>query len=90
MGYRNKNTGYVSDILASRSVIKRANYAIIPPDGLVNNAIPGFLNCELSILATPKLGATFVDYIVTLLSDGQNKTGFGAPGVETFFLLFRR
>ncbi|MBC2021307.1 (S)-ureidoglycine aminohydrolase [Listeria booriae] len=85
MGYRNKNTGYVNDILASRSVIKRANYAIIPPDGLVSNSIPGFENCELSILATPKLGATFVDYIITLLDGGQNKAGFGGEGIETFF-----
>lgn len=84
MGYRNKNTGYNDDLLASRSIIRRGNFALIPPDGLVNNTIPGFENCELSILSSPKLGASFVDYLVTLLPNGKNTRGFGEPGVETF------
>lgn len=35
MGYRNNNTGYVTSLLATRSIIKKDNYAIITPDGLV-------------------------------------------------------
>lgn len=84
MGYLNNNTGYISDLLASRSIIKRSNYALITPDGLVKNIIPGFENCDVTILSTPKLGATFVDYLVTLHQDGGNQSGFGGNGVETF------
>ncbi|CZR01855.1 Hypothetical protein Tpal_2687 [Trichococcus palustris] len=84
MGYKNNNTGYRDGLLGSRSVIKRHNYALLPHDGLVKNVVPGFENCELTILASPKLGATFVDYIITMLKDGKNERGFGGEGVETF------
>lgn len=84
MGYLNNNIGYTKDLLMSRAIIKRDNYAIIPPDGLVRNVIPGFDNCDITILATPKLGATFVDYLVTMLDGGKNTQGFGDEGIETF------
>ncbi len=83
MGYINNQIGYPKDILASRSIIKRDNYAVIPPDGLVRNIIPGFENCDVTILATPKLGATFVDYLVTLHDGGRNQQGFGGENIET-------
>src|SRR5699024_10536482 len=73
------------DILTSRAIIKHGLYALIPPEGLVNNVIPGFENCHISILASPKLGASFVDYLVTLYEGGKNKQGFGGDdSVETF------
>jgi (S)-ureidoglycine aminohydrolase len=84
MGYFNNNLGYGKDLLASRAIIKRGNYALIPPDGLVCNVIPGFENCNITVLATPKLGASFVDYLVTLLDGGKNAQGFGGDGIETF------
>ncbi len=84
MGYLNNNTGYPQDLLMSRAIVKRGNYALITPDGLVKNIIPGFENCDVTILSTPKLGATFVDYLVTLHPGGGNAQGFGAPGIETF------
>ncbi|MTD27044.1 (S)-ureidoglycine aminohydrolase [Erwinia sorbitola] len=84
MGYLNNQTGYPQDILASRSIIKRDNYALIPTDGLVRNIIPGFENCDVTILSTPKLGATFVDYVVTLHDGGGNREGFGGEEIETF------
>ena len=77
MGYFTNQIGYPADILSSRSIIKRDNYALIPPEGLVRNIIPGFDNCDITILSTPKLGASFVDYLVTLHHDGGNKQGFG-------------
>ena len=84
MGYINNNTGYPKDLLASRAVIKRQNFALIPPDGLVKNIIPGFENCDITILATPKLGASFVDYLVTMYQGGHNLQGFGDDGIEVF------
>ncbi len=76
--------GYPKDLLASRSIIKHGSYALIAPEGLVNNVIPGFENCRISILASPKLGASFVDYIITMEKGGKNTEGFGAEGIETF------
>ena len=84
MGYLNGVTGYRDDILKNRSVIKKGNYALIEPDGLVKNTIPGFEDCAVTILASPKLGASFVDYLVTLEAQGRNKKGFGEEGVEVF------
>ncbi|MDR3053130.1 MAG: (S)-ureidoglycine aminohydrolase [Coriobacteriales bacterium] len=84
MGFRNNATGYPADILQSRSIIVKDNYALITPDGLVRNRIPGFTNCEVTILSSPKLGASFVDYLVTMLPGAKNTAGFGGDGVETF------
>lgn len=88
MSYLNGVTGYRKDILNTRSIIKKDNYAVIEPDGLVKNAIPGFDNCEITIMASPKLGASFVDYLVAAEPGGGNKQGFGAAGEEIFFYIF--
>ena len=85
MGYLNNNTGYINDLLATRAVIKKNNFAILPPDGLVKNVLPGFENCDLTILSSPQIGATFVDYLVTLYDGGNNRSGFGGEEIETFF-----
>lgn len=87
MSYLNNVTGYRNDLLTNRSVIKKGNYALIEPDGLVRNVLPGFDNCDITILGSPKLGASFVDYLVTILADGKNKQGFGDDGAETLFYL---
>ncbi|MFZ8100308.1 (S)-ureidoglycine aminohydrolase [Staphylococcus arlettae] len=84
MGYLNHNQGYREGLLETRSVIKKDNYAVITPDGLVNNVVPGFEDCDVTILGTPRLGARFVDYIVTLKNQGGNTQGFGGDGVQTF------
>uniref|UniRef100_UPI00403F65F3 (S)-ureidoglycine aminohydrolase n=1 Tax=Candidatus Enterococcus willemsii TaxID=1857215 RepID=UPI00403F65F3 len=83
MGYKNNNTGYLDGLLQSRAVIKKNNFAILPHDGLVNNVIPGFENCDCSILGSKQIGANFVDYIITMKKDGENSRGFGGEGVET-------
>ncbi|GAB1613997.1 MULTISPECIES: (S)-ureidoglycine aminohydrolase [Mammaliicoccus] len=84
MGYLNHNQGYREGLLETRSVIKKDNYAVITPDGLVNNVVPGFEDCDITILGSPRLGARFVDYLVTLKNQGGNKEGFGGNGVQTF------
>lgn len=76
--------GYPEDLLATRAVIKHGSYAIIPPEGLVNNVIPGFVNCKVSILASPKMGASFVHYLVKMAKGGRNTQGFGGSTIETF------
>lgn len=76
--------GYPNDLLTSRSIINHGSFAIIAPEGLVNNVVPGFENCRISILASPKLGASFVDYIITMNKGGRTTKGFGGNGIETF------
>jgi (S)-ureidoglycine aminohydrolase len=85
MGYLNQAVGYRQSLLHTRSVIKPGKYALLELDGLVKNQIPGFENCDVTILASPKLGASFVDYLVTVYPDGKNHTDFGADGVEAVF-----
>lgn len=89
MGFRNNNTGYAKASLSSRSIVKKGNFALLVPDGLVKNIIPGFEHCDVTILSSPKLGATFVDYLVTAEEGGCNLAGFGGDGVETFLYLLR-
>lgn len=76
--------GYPNDLLTSRSIINHGSFALIAPEGLVNNVVPGFENCRISILASPKLGASFVDYIITMNKGGRTTKGFGGNGIETF------
>ncbi|QWT17966.1 (S)-ureidoglycine aminohydrolase [Collinsella sp. zg1085] len=87
MGYRNSNTGYRDDILANRSIVRR-NWALIEPDGCVKNVIPGFENCDITILGSPKLGATFADYLITVHEGGNNTQGWGRSGEELFLYIF--
>lgn len=88
MSYLNGVTGYRKELLQTRSIIKKDNYAVIEPDGIVKNTIPGFKGCEITILASPKLGASFVDYLVAAEPGGGNKKGFGCAGEEIFFYVF--
>ncbi|CAI8882774.1 (S)-ureidoglycine aminohydrolase [Bacillus sp. IT-13CA1] len=84
MSYLNHNQGYREGLLETRSVIKKDNYAVITPDGLVNNVVPGFEDCDVTILGSPRLGARFVDYLVTVKNKGGNKTGFAGDGIQSF------
>lgn len=82
MSYLNNVTGYREGLLANRSVFKKGMYAIIEPDGLVKNTVPGFEGCDVTILSSPKIGASFVDYLVTIHDGGGHREGFGVPGIE--------
>ena len=78
--------GYPKDVLSTRAVVKHGCYAVIPPEGLVNNQIPGLEGCRVSIVASPKMGASFVEYLVEAAPGGGTVFPFGQQeGVETFF-----
>lgn len=83
MSYLNDQVGYREELLATRSIVKKDNYVILEPDGLVKNAIPGYENCDVTILGSPAMGATFADYLVTVKEGGKND-GIGGEGLETF------
>ena len=77
--------GYPQGLLSSRAIIEPGKFALIPPEGLVNNVIPGFSGCYTSIVASPKYGASFVQYLVTMEHGGKNDLLFGGDGrIETF------
>ena len=83
MSYLNDQVGYREELLTTRSVIKKENYVLLEPDGLVKNSIPGYENCDVTILGSPAMGAAFADYLVTVKENGKN-TGIGGEGLETF------
>ncbi len=78
--------GYPTDLLATRAVVKPGLWAVIPKEGLVNNVIPGIVGCKVSIVASPKMGASFVQYIIEASKGGRTSEDFAKEGnIETFF-----
>ena len=77
--------GYPTDLLSSRAVVKPGLWAVIPKDGLVNNVIPYIQDCRISIVASPKMGASFVQYVVTAGTEACTTRPFaGEDGIEGF------
>ncbi len=77
--------GYPNDLLSTRAVVKPGLWAVIPKDGLVNNIIPGIEKCRISIVASPKMGASFVQYVVHAENGGgTTKTWACEKGIESF------
>ncbi len=77
--------GYPKEMLTTRSVVKRGLYAVIPPEGLVKNVVPGLEGCDVSIIASPKLGAGFAQYILTVSDKLTHDAKIaGKAGVELF------
>lgn len=77
--------GYPSDILSSRAVVKPGLFAVIPENGLVNNVIPVLKGCRTSILASPKMGAGFVEYVIEVEPSGGTVSPMASEkGVECF------
>ncbi len=74
---------YPEGLLKTRAVIRPGEYAVIPPEGRVRNVIPGIEGCTMSIIASPKLGASFVQYVGTALPGGGTVTPF-AQGSSGF------
>lgn len=75
------------DLLSTRSIISAGKFALLSPEGLVNNVIPGFHGARISIVASPKYGASFVEYLLELQPGGGNAAGFGGEGIECFVYL---
>lgn len=76
---------YPNGLLSTRSVIKHGVSAIVPPEGRVINVMPNIENCPLTILCSPKLGASFVMYVGTANPGGGTLRPFAAdPDIESF------
>ena len=78
--------GYPADLLSTRTVIKPGLFAVIPKDGLVNNVLPFLTGCRTSILASPKMGASFVQYVSYVEPNGGTNAPFANAEKEESFL----
>lgn len=83
MSYLNNQIGYRESLLSTRSIIKKENYCLLEPDGLVKNKVPGYRLCDVTILGSPAMGASFADYLVTVHAGGSHDS-LGGEGIETF------
>lgn len=82
----NMNLEHPSKPLSCRAVVKPGLYAVIPKEGLVNNVVPPIENCTVSMIASPKMGASFVEYVLTMEPEGGAAVPYGTqPGMECFF-----
>ncbi|WP_319547786.1 (S)-ureidoglycine aminohydrolase [Desulfogranum marinum] len=80
--------GYPEGLLKTRAVIKPGQYAVIPPQGRVKNVIPNIEGCDMSIIASPKMGASFVQYIGTAHPGGGTVKPFADDNnIESFIFL---
>lgn len=80
--------GYPSDLLGTRAIVKPGLWAVIPDTGLVNNVIPGIENCKCSIIASPKMGAGFVQIVIDAGKGARTVKTYGdEPNVETFIYI---
>ncbi|BCS88160.1 (S)-ureidoglycine aminohydrolase [Pseudodesulfovibrio sediminis] len=79
---------YPEGFLKNRSSYEPGKYAIITTEGRVINLIPGITGCALSILASPKLGANFVQLEGTVSTEGKTTMPYGqAENIETFLFV---
>ena len=79
---------YPKGFLESRAVVKPGLYTVIPPEGRVINSIPGFEGCKLTIIASPKHGASFVQYVGTVEPGGRTTRPFvDEDGIESFLFV---
>lgn len=73
------------DLLSTRAVVKPGLWSIIPYSSLVNNSVPYIDNCKVSIVASPKIGASFAEYIIEAQPGGCTTKSFARENdVESF------
>ncbi|XXJ18567.1 (S)-ureidoglycine aminohydrolase [Desulfovibrio caledoniensis] len=78
---------YPEGFLKNRSEYVPGKYAVITTEGRVINVVPGIEDCALSIVASPKLGANFVQMVGAVSTEGRTTMPYGqAENIET--LLF--
>ena len=77
---------YPQDLLQARAVVKPGMYTIIPPQGRVFNVIPGITGCRMTILCTPKVGASFVQIIGTADPNGGTTIPYAKEETSESFL----
>lgn len=76
--------GYPKDLLSTRAIIEHGKYAVIPPEGRVNNSIPNFKDSFISVIASPEMGAGFVQYKMDVEPGGGTVEPLDEEDIEVF------
>lgn len=79
---------YPDGPLKTRAVVKPGIYTLIPPEGRVFNVIPGISGCQTTILCSPKIGASFIQYVGTAQPGGGTDVPFASAKHEEGFVYF--
>lgn len=69
----------------SRAVVT-PNYALLPPEGVLASALPGFQDTVVRILTAPPMGARFAQMLLEI-APGGGTTAPRDDGLEHFFYL---
>jgi len=77
--------GYSASIGFNRAVVER-NYAVIPPQGILESYLPAYQNTIVRFQTAPVMGARFAQAILEIAIDGGAKQAARA-GIEQFFLV---
>jgi (S)-ureidoglycine aminohydrolase len=73
----------VTSLVHARTRV-RPRYALLPLEGFPYSRLPTWPDAQVRVLASPVLGAGFVQYLIDLPAGSRG--GFAVdPGVETFF-----
>ena len=63
----------------------RQRYALFPLEGFPTSRLPSWPDAEVRVLASPALGAQFVQYLIDLPDNGSAGEFAASDGIETFF-----
>jgi (S)-ureidoglycine aminohydrolase len=63
-----------------------SNYALMPIEGFPVSRLPGWPEASVKVLASPALGAEFVEYLIELPA-GKIGSFAADPNIETFFFI---
>ena len=77
----------IHETLHSRTRVRR-RYALMPLEGFPASRIPQWENAEVRVLASPALGAKFVEYLIDLQAGGGTKHAADNV-VESFIYVLR-
>jgi len=69
----------------TRGVVKR-NYAVMPPEGIMDSYLPRWEKTIVRFQAAPQLGARFAQALLEIAPDGGTCEAFG-DGLERFFYI---
>lgn len=79
---------YPTDLLQSRAFVRPGLCSLITGDGVCVSVIPGIENCNVNVLATPKVGANFTEYHMTAQPGGGTSAPFCKQAeAELFFFV---
>lgn len=76
--------GFPDKTLQSRALVVPGLYTVIPAEGVVINSVPGFHQVDVTIQASPRIGASFVQYLARF-HNGETTTSFACESHEESF-----